>query len=139
MNTFVDLSQVHIGITVNRKTSLQVVAINFLFHDMLPCRQSLVKRGSRLASTKQERLEPAYGNDSSLTLKVVDRLPRLEVEVLNGPVELLQGECHDFDIQLQNPGQDPIQDVHWVTNIDGYLVSSDTSSSGERVSRLVDR
>ncbi len=137
-NATPEITQLDFSIISRIPGRITLSSINFLFHNMLPCRQLLAKRGKRLFSTKQERLEPSYAKDDSLTIQVISSRPRLCIDWQDPPQHLLEGECHHFGLTLTNKGQNRVTDLEWIAGEDGYItfVSSTSSNRSDDPGKL---
>jgi hypothetical protein len=112
---------VHLSVSIPTAGSLTLDSASFLFHRFLPCTQSLTKRGKRLHVTKAQKLNPAYGTDSSLRVEVVEGGPGMKVELVWKDEEVLEGEEVEVGLRLKNTGKVTLEDLEMVIRDPGSL------------------
>ncbi|GAA98075.1 hypothetical protein E5Q_04757 [Mixia osmundae IAM 14324] len=102
-----EVSEIEVSVTARKALQFTVDHIEFLLNDMLQCRDSLRRKGSRLQKTLEQRVQASYAEDTSLSVLVLDELPSLKME-LQLPERSLAGERSRACLVLSNPGQVPL-------------------------------
>lgn len=124
------LQQVYVKVTSSHAGTYRISAISFLFHGLLPCIQSLERKGKRLFTTKQERLEPTYAQDDSLVVTVGQPKPNIQLDFDLVPTVMIHGELRQVDITMTNTGSMAVRDVKMLSSIGGFL--SPVGNEGSR-------
>ena len=85
-------------------------------------KQPLNVQGPRLNSTKDQKISktPLYMKDSRLSLKIVEKLPKLKVQ-LKIPESLYQGQIYGVDVNFENVGNAPISQICLIHQNPGLL------------------
>lgn len=91
-------------------------SVKFNFHRFFPYEQELARKGKRLHATKQQRLEPTYAADTSLTVIVEKARPVMSAS-LDGPSDsVLLGEAVPLTLRIRNDGTIPFDRVQLFTD-----------------------
>ncbi len=120
-DSLVTLVQVYVKVTCSEAGTYRMDAISFLFHGLLPCTQSLQRKGKRLFTTKQERLEPTYAPDNSLDFTIGPPKPNVQVDFDFVPTVLVHGELRHVDITIANTGSMAVRNVRVLPSLGGFL------------------
>ncbi len=120
--------ELNVRITSATAGSYRMSSVTFLFHDMLPCKQSLKKKGKRLFGTKQERLEAAYAQDTSLDISIGSAAPNIQVDLDALPSILLHGELRSVPVTFTNTGTLRINRLEVLSSVPGFLMLGDSSN-----------
>lgn len=132
--------QISLSVKASSIQTLEFTHVTFAFHKLLPCRQSLTRRGKRLHATKAQRLTPTYAPDTSLSVSIRPPRPNLAVSLDALPLALGQGESSTVSIELSNTGGAPLRDLRLLVSDPSVLsvvgAKKGPSSEGERSVRL---
>ena len=112
-----ELRQVSIPIKISSEGVYRVTGIKFTFAELLPLYDSFKKRGKRLTSTKQQRMEPTYAPDMTLRISVHEPKPALSVQFVSPPSSMFLGEETEVAASLKNIGSVPITDVRTLCSV----------------------
>lgn len=85
--------------------TVQILALKYTLNNVVPGYRKLWKRGKRLNSTKQERMNTMYSPDTNLALTVTAPMPLLKYQVNALPTSLLSGEVVQAKLELTNAGE----------------------------------
>lgn len=94
-----------IPVVASKISTVTIDTVNFGFNRFFPCSQSLERQGKRLHATKAQRISPTYGKDSSLTVEVGRSRPRIQLELLDVPEEVFEGEQVEVSLRVKNSGK----------------------------------
>lgn len=124
---------ISLRVTATSAGRLQPVQVDFSFHNILPCTQSLEKRGKRLFATKQDRLTPTYAKDKSLAIEVRGARPRIQINLELGSEPLYQGEIRKGSLVIVNTGSTTVTSLRMLVSEPGWLRFSGSVSSESAV------
>lgn len=107
-----------------------LASVHFDFHRFFPYEQSLARKGRRQHATKQQRIQPSYAEDTTLTVSVEPPRPLLSVS-LDAPDHILfEGEQVQISLHMQNDGVVPFDQVQLYTDRQGSIhVESGTQNN----------
>ncbi|EIW66611.1 hypothetical protein TREMEDRAFT_34792 [Tremella mesenterica DSM 1558] len=99
-----------IDIKANTPVSFSLKSVEFMFHRLFPCSQSLERKGSRLHSTKEQRLTPTYAKDTSLQVRVEAGRPSVQADFVGLPDVMYAGEVLQVELKIRNTGREVVRD-----------------------------
>ncbi|OCF74953.1 hypothetical protein I204_03799 [Kwoniella mangroviensis CBS 8886] len=102
-------------------STIKLSNVTFLFHEFLPCTQSLIRKGKRLHATKAQRINPTYAEDQSLTVSITPSQAGLYVELEGIPEMLYEGEEVEGKVRLKNRGKLKIGNLGMIWNDYGSI------------------
>lgn len=138
-----------ITITSTKPLGLTITHASFNFLSILPCSESLSRRGPRLHTTPAQRQKPTYGPDiqTKVTVEKADRL-LLANFVEEGQLDFIQGERKQLRLWFSNVGSKPIDELWLLTsnedhvwvgseNVDEAAASIENIHSSNRIRSLM--
>lgn len=96
---------ISLPITAHKAGTFTLKTVKFEFHRFFPCEQSLARKGRRLHTTKQQRIEPTYGNDSSLNVEIQQARPVISARLEGVPDVMYVGEQVTAILVIHNEGK----------------------------------
>ncbi|KAL1737123.1 ER-golgi trafficking TRAPP I complex 85 kDa subunit-domain-containing protein [Schizophyllum commune] len=106
-----------IAVTAHRPASLTFAYVTYTFLSLLPAKEPLTYRGTRLHATPAQRQNATYAPDVPLKAAVRDRAHRLQarfVDDTDGHTLLLsEGETRNLTLRISNDGLRPVGEL-WI-------------------------
>jgi len=107
--------------TATKPGTITIKSVKFDFHRFFPCEQPLARRGRRLHSTKQQRVDPAYANDTSLNVEIQQARPVISATLEGLPDAMFVGEQVGGTLVIRNDGKIAFGGVQLFVNKLGCL------------------
>lgn len=113
------------------KGTFQIQSLAYLLNEILPCEDSLFKKGKRLHVTKQHLVEPTYAQDKSYNVVVRDAVPQVTLDLSRLPNTLLSGQIVHTTIALQAANSQRIDKIFVICDSPNFI-SFETSEKKAR-------
>lgn len=100
---------------------MTIKTVKFDFHRFFPCEQPLGRKGRRLHATKQQRVDPSYANDTSLTIEIQQAKPTISARFDGFPDTMYVGEQVGGMLEIRNEGKTAFGGVQLCLNEPGSI------------------
>lgn len=105
-----------IPVTFDQSGSYSLQAVRFRFHRFFPYEQTLARKGRRLHATKQQRIQPTYAEDTTLTVMVEVSRPMMTANFQYPSRPLYVGEEVPITLHVRNAGRIPFGGIQMFSN-----------------------
>jgi len=95
---------------------LKIQGIKFLLFNLVNAIHLFEKKGKRLNSTKEQRMNVMYAEDKSLTFTVTPPMPLLDVVFHSKPTSVFAGETCKMILEINNKGNCTLKNLKLVMN-----------------------
>ncbi|CED84527.1 Protein with predicted involvement in meiosis (GSG1) [Phaffia rhodozyma] len=116
-----EIRMIPIKVTSSVIQKVSFTHASFRFHNLLPCRQSLLRKGKRLNVTRAQRLTPTYSPDVSLTIDITPARPILNINLEELPLVIGEGESVLCMVDITNKGSAELTDLRMMANEETVL------------------
>ena len=100
-----------IPISISNPGKYTVKSVHFNFNRFFPYEQMLARKGRRLHATKQQRIEPTYADDATLTISIEPSRPTAVVSLEASTGYVYEGEEVPLTLHIRNTGTFPLEQI----------------------------
>lgn len=123
------LKSLSLPCTMNREGKFRLSAVTYRLEGLVPCRESLTKRGPRLHATKAQLVTPTYGEDTSLDVSVENAGPILRADITRLPSGVLAGETARSHIKFHNAGVESLHSLRILCSHPSFVALAPSESA----------
>ena len=117
--------EIFVAARAMREGTCSLISATYRLKGLMRCKESLVKQGRRLHTTKAQLQQPAYDDDSSLSITISPSRPLLSVGGHGLPRELYAGEVCSATLSLRNSGTQPMGNLRVLCSRPNFVTIRD--------------
>jgi hypothetical protein len=100
-----------LSVKINREGRIRFKGVSYVLVNAVRGYIAFEKKGKRLNDTKEHMMNKVYASDTSLDLLATAPMPLLNLQFINFPKSIMAGECYRFDLEIQNNGVKPLNNL----------------------------